>query len=187
MSWLSDLADGIGSLFNGTSVSDGFELAPPDLSTSDSGFSLPDMIMPDWGGSSSGSGSSSSSGGFSWGNLLPSLITAGTGLAGTYGSMSNNSANLASQEQQAANALAWDKEKLAAQMKAAAGEAGAKVKAAAIMAGAQKAAARMSSLSNLYSNWASDKEKAGASLEQGALELGKNATAPIMQRLGARY
>lgn len=185
MSWLSDLVESIGSAFSGSSSAG--DLSSPNLTTSD-GFSTPDLTMPDWGGSSTGTipTPDDSKGGFSWGSLLPSLVTAGTGLAGVYGSMSNNSANLAGQEQQAANQLAFDKEKLAAELQSAAGAAGAHVKAAMIAAGATKAAARMNSLSNLYANWAGDKEKAGQSLEQGALELGKNATAPIMARLGAR-
>lgn len=184
-SWLDDLINGVTSAFSGSSSAG--DLASPDLSTSD-GFSTPDLNIPDWGGSSTSTTPSpdDSKGGFSWGNLLPSIIGAGTGLADVYGSMSNNSSNLAAQEQQAANNLAFNKEKLAQELQIAQGAAGAHVKAAMIAAGATKAAARMSSLSNLYANWAGDKEKAGQSLEQGALELGKNATAPIMARLGAR-
>lgn len=159
MSWLGDLAHGIGGVF---------------------GYDVPSTMLDSVAPNISGlfDGSSSSGGGIS-NSFLSALIQGGTGLAGTYATLNANKSIAEQQLEQAQNELALKKE-LTSQ------EIGAKLAAAKIAAGATVKAAKMQSLSSLYSNYASDKEKAGASLEQGALELGRNATAPILQRLGAR-
>lgn len=155
MNWLSKITNGIGSLFGDATAGD--ELA---------------NFLPDFGLGGTGKGDS----------LWPSLIGAGTSLAGTYFGLDQQK-NLAEQyaaQQQAQNAISEKQfeEKLAADKELAGIAAGAHIKAAAIAAGAQK----KNTLANMYNNWAALTEKGGEALGQSALDTGRNVISAITPR-----
>ena len=104
---------------------------------------------------------------FSDGNLLGSVLNTGLGLAGTYFKQSQDK-SLAEQY------AAQKKAELEAQMKLAAMQQG----------GGGGGPDRAAQLSQLYSNWAAMKQRAGESEGQMAQEAGKMMQDPIIARLG---
>jgi hypothetical protein len=100
-------------------------------------------------------------------SLLSGLIGAGTGLAGIYF------------QQQGAKEMAADAIKQRqAEMEAA------RLAALQKGGGGGGGGARTAALAAMYNNYASLMQRSGESLQQGALETGRNAAAPILTRSG---
>lgn len=99
-------------------------------------------------------------------SLLPSIIEAGTSLAGTYFTLDQ-------QKQANDQAIAMRQAELDAAKEAAKGGGGG--------GGGQKLAA----LTSLYNNWASNAERSGESLSQSAQATGKMGQDPLIARLAA--
>jgi hypothetical protein len=115
-------------------------------------------------GGSGGAGGSSSS-------IWPSIIDAGTSLAGTYFTLQGN-------KQANDDSIALEKEKLAAQLALAASAGG-----GGGGGGSGLAIAKMNNLANLYQNWGALAQKGGETMSQAALGTGRLATDPITARL----
>lgn len=114
-----------------------------------------------------------SGGGASGGaSLWPSIIQAGTSLAGTYFQLSQNKDANDAQIQFAKDKLAAE---LAAASKGGGGGGG---------AGNALQIARMGNLAQLYQNWGQLAAKAAESESQSAQATGRLATDPIIARLG---
>ena len=126
--------------------------------------------ITDWVGSAFTGGESSS--GDSSSSIWPSLIQAGTSLAGTYYYLQQNKEQNDQQIQMAKDRLAAELEMA---KKAGGGGGG----------GSALAAAKLGALSQLYQNWGQLASKAAESESQAAQMTGKLATDPIIARLGA--
>ena len=144
MSWLSDISDYIGLTKEGN-----------------------------FGGGSPSAGSTNpgSSASSSEASIWPSLIEAGTGLAGTYFTLSEDKAMNDQQIQLA-------KDELAAKLAAAKGGGGGGGSGNAVRL------AKMGHLSQLYQNWGQLAAKAAESESQAAQATGRLGTDPIIARLG---
>lgn len=105
-------------------------------------------------------------------SIWPSIIQAGTSLAGTYFQLSQN------KEQNAAQ-IQFAKDKLAAEL-AAAGKGG----GGGGGSGAALQIAKMGNLAQLYQNWGQLAAKAAESEAQSAQATGRLGTDPIIARLG---
>lgn len=178
MSWLSDLSDSIGSIFGGSASNIG-----PVANGSDYASML-GSVIPNITGQSDGS---------IWnnGNFLGSLLSAGTGLAGSYFQQSGQSSLASQYAQQAADQLAAEKEmklkelensRAIAGIYAGASKAGAAAQVAAANVAAQ--AQKKNTLANMYNNWAALTEKGGEAQMQGALGTGKTVSDAISTRSG---
>ena len=107
-------------------------------------------------------------------SIWPSIIEAGTSLAGTYFQLSQN------KEQNEAQ-IQFAKDKLAAEL-AAAGKGGGKGGGGG--AGNALQIARMGNLAQLYQNWGQLAAKAAESESQSAQATGRLGTDPLIARLG---
>ena len=170
MSWLTDLASTIGNVFvSDSNVGQYFPDLPSFGSSSPTGIG-PIASGPDYASMLKG-GSSGNSNSLLW----PSIIGAGTQLAGTYFDQSSKKglAEDYAKQQALANeqALTISREEMANRLEA-----------ARISAAAYAGSARKSALANLYSNWANVTQRGGEALGQESLEAGKNMTAGLVAR-----
>ena len=118
-------------------------------------------------------GGSSSDGPSIW----PSVIQAGTSLAGTYFGLKQG-------KEQSETQLQFAQDKLAAELAAAAAKGGGKGGGGGGGGGNALALARMNNLAALYQNWGQLAAKAAESEAQTAQATGRLATDPIIARLG---
>lgn len=184
MSWLSSITDGFGSVLGDI----GGLFSPDDLASSAS----QNDIWNAAGAAASGLGKAndSSSSGFSLSDLLglggsgssntgvsmwPSIIGAGTQLAGGYFSQANSKENAEAFAQAQANQIAAEKEMQDKQL------ANSK-DIASIYAGASAGASRKSTLASLYNNWANLTAQGGANQASSAIGAGKAITDGINAR-----
>jgi hypothetical protein len=103
-------------------------------------------------------------------SLLPSIISAGAGLAGTYFSLDQ-------QKQSDEMNIAQRQAELEAAKEAAAKAGGG--------GGGAGNAAKLGALTSLYNNWASNTERSGEALSASAQATGRLYQDPIMARLAA--
>lgn len=188
-SWLSSIADGIGSVFGYDTLGDDIAgiFSPEDLlSTTNEASPNYDPIASIFTGSGSGSsngsivnpfgiGGGSSGGGNTGVSLWPSIIGAGTQLAGSYFGQANSKENAEAYAQSVANQIAAQKELDEKKLQNA-------KDIAQIYAGASAGASRKSTLASLYNNWANNTAQGGANQAQAAIGTGKAITDGINAR-----